>query len=47
MSYAPAERGGKVDDNLAESLHELDGVVDESGSQLGNEGLHLGSLRVK
>jgi hypothetical protein len=36
-----------VDDNFAKSLHEFDGIVDESGAQLGNKGLHWGSLRVK
>jgi hypothetical protein len=32
-------RGGDVDDNFAKSLHEFDGIVDESGGQLGNEGM--------
>ena len=31
-------RGGDVDDNFAKSLHEFDGIVDERGGQLGNEG---------
>ena len=38
-------RGGDVDDNLAKSLHEFDGIVDESDGQLGNKGLHWGGLR--
>ena len=35
-------RGGDVDDNLAKSLHEFDGIVDESGGQLGKQGFAFG-----
>ena len=39
-------RSGDMDDNLAKSLYEFDGIVDESGGQVGNEGGHGGSRQV-